>query len=187
MKRYSNRVAKFLFVVGVLIAFLGVLMSGLYFYFEIKSANEYHYYNNEWEMWRMAFSSFTYSLNSIGFTGFFLIAAAELIQVLHNQNNTPVLTYTDHPPAEKTEGVEALAEKEEPIHQLKAAEQFKVHHFFDQLGLKVDDIIVPPYEGYCIVLINDDAQLIEIGEFQPKILKFHDYPEIMEWYKNREE
>ncbi|WP_413377664.1 hypothetical protein [Alkalihalobacillus sp. 1P02AB] len=187
MKRYSNRVAKFLFIIGVLIVLSGALLIGLLIYGEFSSANEYHYYSSDSEKWRMILTSVLYPLNTIGFSGFFLIAAAELIQVLHNKNNTPVLTYTDHPLVDKTEDGEAITEKEEPLHQLKAAEQFKVHHFFDQLGLKVDDIIVPPYEGYCIVLINDDEQLIEIGEFQPKILKFHDYPEIMEWYKNKED
>ncbi|KMK78150.1 hypothetical protein [Alkalihalobacillus pseudalcaliphilus] len=179
MKRYSNGVAKFLFIIGLFITIIGFCTVSLFVYLEFSDSNHYNYYGSENERFRMIIQTVFYSYNSFGFSGIFMIAAAELIQVLHNHHKkleeTPTVVY------QKQEE----EEKQEEVVRLKASEQYKVHHFFEQLGLDVEEIIVPPFEGYIIALINEEAHLVELGEFQPKLLKFENYPEILDWFTNQ--
>ncbi|GAF64451.1 hypothetical protein BTS2_1344 [Bacillus sp. TS-2] len=176
MKRFQNKIAKFLFWSGCILTILSIVITSIQTYteYQLYYSDDFYYDDDRFIQLLNHFITYIRFNHNQFLFSLFLIGFAEIIEIFSKRNHI-------NNSMNETDEISITTEANE-IQALTTEQKTQVVTFFEQLGLDVDEIIPSPFEGFLIVQIHDDFHLVEMGEFQPKILKINNYPEIAEWF-----
>lgn len=174
----KNNVANILFIVGIVVIFLGII-GGIF-------AGEVFYIS-----WFSGFIS-----------GMFFIALSEIIELIDQKlefsnerlSNLESLlkttSFVDKKVIENSESESAALAKEvtyENKNQILTNEEAEfIKDYYNNKNIKVKSIVKSPIDEYCLVVLeNVEHDMVELGGFKP-IVKSRDEwkPELKQWYDN---
>lgn len=179
----ENKISMVLFVIGLIYIFLGFILG-----IALGEENIPGGYERGRQIW-----SVTFTWWSGGFvSGMIFIGFSEIIEQLHQSNDLKrkeliSLNILDGPPPYEISSEEEI-EVETPsvARQLAKVDEVMIYELYAKKKQEVKRIINTPFQDFCLVEVNGEFDLIEVGSFKPELKDINQFIEIKKWFEENE-
>lgn len=177
----ENKISMVLFVIGIIYIFLGFIL-GL----ALGVEDTFGSYERGRQLW-----SVTFMWWSGGFvSGITFIGFSEIIEQLHQSNDLKrkelvSLNILDNSPPSEMSSEEEI-EVETPsvaARQLAKVDELMIYELYAKKKQEVEKIINTPFQDFCLVKVNGEFDLIEVGSFKPELKDINQFIEIKKWFE----